>query len=249
MAILRPSAIVGQLKGKTQTAAFRKGKGGQTYMNNYVKRTSPLADVSSVAKTWMICCAYIVQWWSLLAKFGGITTKFGTALNALTRNIYPSYASDAVQARLEWSDDTKTSVAKTKIAANFDDMSHGQHSVFENVSDFLKKLGAAVIAKGTRAASYAVAVNGANGINVTVTAADGLTSHKVEVMAIDAATGKIIKGSGTTAAAVALSGFTAVSGEASADYGKLAGFVLVRIDGRPISATISEAAFSLTPGA
>lgn len=249
MAILRPSAVVGQLKGKTQTAAFRKGKGGQTYMNNYVKRTSPLADVCSVAKTWMICCAYIVQWWSLLAKFGGITTKFGTALNALTRNIYPSYASDYVQERLSWYGETKTSAAKIKIAAMFEDMSHSQNSVFLNVSDFLKKLGAAVIAKGTRAASYAVTVNGANGINVTVTAADGLTTHKVDVMAIDSAKGKVIKASGTTAAAIALTGFTAVTGDQSDDYGKLAGFVLVRIDGRPISATISEAAFSVAPGA
>ena len=251
MGQLRPSAIVGQITGKTQTAAFRRGKGGRMYVNNYVKRTSKLAGIANVQKRWMMCVAKVTPWWSLMAKAGKIATQYGSAQNGLTKAIYPVYANGGEE-RFRWYNDTDVSSVKEKIEDYFStsgSLYNDALSEFTPVFQFLQDMGGAIIAKGTNSATVAVSCPSAGSVKFVVSHLDGLTTHKVDVYAIDAATGVQKVGHGVSnAAGVTLTGFVLGVSERSAGYNKYAGIYVVVVDGKPITKTVSQSMFKLTAG-
>ena len=251
MGQLRPSAIVGQISGKTQTAAFRRGKGGRLYVNNYVKRTSKNAGIANVQKRWMMCVAKVTPWWSLMAKAGKIATQFGSAQNGMTKAIYPVYANGGEE-HFNWYNDTDVASVKAKVDNYFSNSGtvyHDAISDFTPVFDFLYALGGAVIAKGTNSATVTVSCPSAGAVKFVVSHLDGLTTHKVDVYAIDAATGVQKVGHGVTdAAGVTLTGFVLGVSERAHGYNKYAGIYVVVVDGKPITKTARQSMFMLTAG-
>ena len=244
MGQLRPSAIVGQISGKTQTAAFRRGKGGRMYVNNYVKRTSKTAGVANTQKRWMVCVALLVQWWADLAKFGGIATAFGSAVNGLTKAIYPGYA--AAESTMPWGNISTMSDAKASISSNLDDMNTGQTSTFTNiVFKLLSKVSGTWVAKGTNLGSVASKTMVSGGeLNIELSLLDN-AAHKVEVMAIDANSGQLILETNNdyhNGDELTLTGFTAVTATGMTGLtGKYAAYFLVKLDGKPLNMTLADA--------
>ena len=244
MGQLRPSAIVGQISGKTQTAAFRRGKGGRMYVNNYVKRTSKTAGVANVQKRWMVCVALLVQWWADLAKFGGIATAFGSAINGLTKAIYPGYA--AAESTMPWGSTSTMADAKALISSNLDSMNAGQTSTFTNiVFKLLSKVTGTWVAKGTNLGNIAAkTMTGAGQLNIEVELLDS-AAHKVEVMAIDVNSGQLKSEVVTdyeSGDAISIDGFTAVTATGMTGLtGKYAAYFLVKLDGKPLNMTLADA--------
>ena len=244
MGQLRPSAIVGQISGKTQTAAFRRGKGGRSYVNNYVKRTSKTAGVANTQKRWMVCVALLVQWWADLAKFGNIATAFGSAINGLTKAIYPGYA--AAESTLPWGSTSTMADAKASISSNLDNMNSGQTSTFTNiVFKLLSKVSGTWVAKGTNLGSIASkTMSGEGELNVEISLLDEEV-HKVEVMAIDVNSGKLMSGTDnayTSGDDITVTGFTAVTATGMNGLtGKYAAYFLVKLDGKPLNMTLADA--------
>ena len=244
MGQLRPSAIVGQISGKTQTAAFRRGKGGRMYVNNYVKRTSKTAGVANTQKRWMVCVALLVQWWADLAKFGNIATAFGSAINGLTKAIYPGYA--AAESTLPWGSTSTMADAKASISSNLDNMNSGQTSTFTNiVFKLLSKVSGTWVAKGTNLGSIASkTMSGEGELNVEISLLDEVV-HKVEVMAIDVNSGKLMSvtdNAYTSGDDITVTGFTAVTATGMNGLtGKYAAYFLVKLDGKPLNMTLADA--------
>ena len=244
MGQLRPSAIVGQISGKTQTAAFRRGKGGRMYVNNYVKRTSKTAGVANTQKRWMVCVALLVQWWADLAKFGNIATAFGSAVNGLTKAIFPGYA--ATESTMPWGNSATMSDAKASISSNLDDMNSGQTSTFTNiVFKLLSKVSGTWVAKGTNLGSVASkTMTGAGQLNIELQLLDS-AAHKVEVMAIDVNSGQLkseVVSDYQSMDALSIDGFTAVTATGMTGLtGKYAAYFLVKLDGKPLNMTLADA--------
>ena len=186
-----------------------------------------------------------------MAKAGKIATQYGSAQNGLTKAIYPVYANGGEE-RFRWYNDTDVSSVKEKIEDYFStsgSLYNDALSEFTPVFQFLQDMGGAIIAKGTNSATVAVSCPSAGSIKFVVSHLDGLTTHKVDVYAIDAATGVQKVGHGVSdAAGVTLTGFVLGVSERSAGYNKYAGIYVVVVDGKPITKTVSQSMFKLTAG-
>lgn len=262
MALYHIGAFGGSLHGSTKTTTFRRSKSGVVAYDRPDPHTTHRAGRDGVAtrnKVAMqlagLTAAYLLPYLNL----GGVETKFGSVYNKLMRICYdqmitPDFATN-IRSVLYGANTVSESGAK--IVENITAGAGAEFSTAWNYLLAAQWNPSIVTASGW--SQYKCYVNakfqeGKSGFlikkvngNVTITALDGMV-HNVEIKVLSLATPQAVTVTGTTGTAIDVSsGAPKDTNAASMYYNHSAALLSIKVDGKKISESFSDAFLCYEP--
>lgn len=262
MALYHIGAFGGSLHGSTKTTTFRRSKSGVVAYDRPDPHTTHRAERDGVAtrnKVAMQLAGLSAEYLLPYLNLGGVETKFGSVYNKLMRICYdqmitPDFATN-IRSVLYGANTISESGAK--IVENITAGAGAEFSTAWNY--FLAAQWNPSIVTASGWSQYKCYVNakfqeGKSGFlikkvngNVTITALDGLV-HNVEIKVLSLATPQAVTVNGTTGTAIDVSaGAPKDTNAASMYYNHSAALLSIKVDGKKISESFSDAFLCYEP--
>lgn len=262
MALYHIGAFGGSLHGSTKTTTFRRSKSGVVAYDRPDPHTTHRAERDGVAtrnKVAMQLAGLTAEYLLPYLNLGGVETKFGSVYNKLMRICYdqmitPDFATN-IRSVLYGANTISESGAK--IVENITAGAGAEFSTAWNY--FLAGQWNPSIVTASGWSQYKCYVNakfqeGKSGFlikkvngNVTITALDGMV-HNVEIKVLSLATPQAVTVTGTTGTAIDVSaGAPKDTNAASMYYNHSAALLSIKVDGKKISESFSDAFICYEP--
>ena len=262
MALYHIGAFGGSLHGSTKTTTFRRSKSGVVAYDRPDPHTTHRAERDGVAtrnKVAMQLAGLTAEYLLPYLNLGGVETKFGSVYNKLMRICYdqmitPDFATN-IRSVLYGANTISESGAK--IVENITAGAGAEFSTAWNY--FLAGQWNPSIVTASGWSQYKCYVNakfqeGKSGFlikkengNVTITALDGMV-HNVEIKVLSLATPQAVSFTGTTGTAIDVSaGAPKDTNAASMYYNHSAALLSIKVDGKKISESFSDAFLCYEP--
>lgn len=262
MALYHIGAFGGSLHGSTKTTTFRRSKSGVVAYDRPDPHTTHRAERDGVAtrnKVAMQLAGLSAEYLLPYLNLGGVETKFGSVYNKLMRICYdqmitPDFATN-IRSVLYGANTISESGAK--IVENITAGAGAEFSTAWNY--FLAGQWNPSIVTASGWSQYKCYVNakfqeGKSGFlikkengNVTITALDGMV-HNVEIKVLSLATPQAVTVTGTTGTAIDVStGAPKDTNAASMYYNHSAALLSIKVDGKKISESFSDAFLCYEP--
>lgn len=262
MALYHIGAFGGSLHGSTKTTTFRRSKSGVVAYDRPDPHTTHRAERDGKAtrnKVAMQLAGLSAEYLLPYMNLGGVETKFGSVYNKLMRICYdqmitPDFATN-VRSVLYGANTISESGAK--IVENITAGAGAEFSTAWNY--FLAGQWNPSIVSASGWSQYECYVNakfqeGKSGFiikkvkgNVTITALDGLV-HNVEIKVLSLASPQAVTVTGTTGTAIDVSsGAPKDTSATSMYYNHCAALLSIKVDGKKISESFSDAFLCYDP--
>lgn len=262
MALYHIGAFGGSLHGSTKTTTFRRSKSGVVAYDRPDPHTTHRAQGVGTAtrnKVAMQLAGLTAEYLLPYLNLGGVETKFGSVYNKLMRICYDQMITPDFSTNIRSVLYGANTVAETgeKIVENITAGAGAEFSTAWNY--FLAAQWNPSIVNAAGWSQYKCYVNakfqeGKSGFiikkvngNVTITALDGLV-HNVEIKVLSLATPQAVTVTGTTGTAIDVSaGAPKDTNAASLYYNHSAALLSIKVDGKKISESFSDAFLCYEP--
>lgn len=261
MALYHIGAFGGSLHGSTKTTTFRRSKSGIVAYDRPDPHTTNRAQgeaTSTRNKVAMQMAGMMAQYLLPYLNVGGVETKYGSAYNRLMRLMYEQGITDAFKTAPTSLFYGKNTMQETAVAIGTF-LSEGGFNFANAWSGFLaEQFNDATVSKaGWSPANCYIVGKFQDGIsgyiitknagNITVTALDGRV-HNVSIQVMSLKTPQAVTVTGQTGATIDVSEAAPTETAATSYYyNKKAALLSIKVDGKKISESFSDAFLCYQP--